>query len=115
MNKGNFPLPSLGIRLSEIRDNIYDGIGAKTIRGLQVGKYTPGDLAVIFLGISSYIAEQRGLQDRDCNMISRLMSCLLPIFSKNSRTYPGHRERRISGRFGEQLLTYPNVQNLRGP
>lgn len=41
-----------------------------TIRGLDVNKYTPADLVVVFLGISSYIAEKRGLQDRDCNMIS---------------------------------------------
>jgi hypothetical protein len=77
ISKENFPLPALGPRLCEIRDVIYDGIGAQVLRGLDVSLYNSADLVMIFLGVSSYIAEQRGLQDRDCNMISMLQ---LPIF-----------------------------------
>lgn len=40
------------------------------LRGLDVEKYTPEDLLVVFLGVSSYIAEQRGVQDRLSTMLS---------------------------------------------
>ena len=68
--RANFPLPSLAPRLAQACEEVYNGIGAVIIRGLDVDVYTPADLTVIFLGISSYIAEERGIQDRLGTMLS---------------------------------------------
>ena len=70
VSRENFPLPNLGPRLSQACEEVYNGLGAVILRGLIVEDYTPADLLVIFLGISSYIADQFGIQDRLGTMLS---------------------------------------------
>lgn len=74
MTKNTFPLPSLGIVLSRIQNQVYAGRGFAVVRGLQIDSYDARERAVVFLGISSYIAEERGAQDRFGTMISMLRS-----------------------------------------
>jgi hypothetical protein len=64
-----FPLPNLGRRLREVAVNVHLGTGFNVIRGLNPVAYSPLDNILIYLGITSYIAEIRGCQDYDGRMI----------------------------------------------
>ena len=70
VNRSNFRLPTLATKLSAARNAVYDGIGFQVIRGLQIEKYDPEERAIVFLGLSSYIAADRGVQDRRGTMLS---------------------------------------------
>ena len=65
----NFPLPSLSRRLRASAETINLGRGFVIIRGIDGSKYTVEDSVTIFLGVASYIADKRGLQDRKGNML----------------------------------------------
>ena len=69
-NHNTFPLPALSIKLAKVRDQIYNGVGVAVIRGLNLDAYTEEEIATIFLGTSSYIAERRGKQDHRGSMLS---------------------------------------------
>jgi hypothetical protein len=69
VSRDNFPLPTLGPRLDEIRRDVHDGKGFGVIRGLDPHKYSIEDLTVMYLGIQSYIANRHGRQDRKGNML----------------------------------------------
>ncbi|KAK4208755.1 putative taurine catabolism dioxygenase TauD [Rhypophila decipiens] len=69
VTKANFPLPKLGKALSAIRDEIYGGKGFSVVRGLNPDDYELPDLTIIYLGISSYIAQVRGKQDQRGSML----------------------------------------------
>ncbi|KAK1826342.1 hypothetical protein QBC39DRAFT_397708 [Podospora conica] len=64
-----FPLPTLGSRLREVAVNVHLGTGFNVIRGLNPVDFSPLDNILIYLGITSYIAEVRGCQDYDGRMI----------------------------------------------
>ncbi|KAI1326690.1 Clavaminate synthase-like protein [Xylariaceae sp. FL0255] len=64
----NFPLPSLSAVLFDLANDLHSGLGFFALRGLDPNKYSREDNILIFLGISSYIGEQRGKQD-DCGHI----------------------------------------------
>ncbi|CAM1502688.1 Fc.00g074640.m01.CDS01 [Cosmosporella sp. VM-42] len=68
----NFALPNLARRLRTCAETLHLGRGFSVIRGLETPSYSLEDSVVVFLGISSYIAEKRGLQDRKGNMLSHV-------------------------------------------
>ncbi|CAK7903759.1 hypothetical protein CAAN1_09S00914 [[Candida] anglica] len=57
-----FPLPKLGPRLESFANDIYNGIGLKLVRGLDVDKYTERQRVIAYLGISSYVGDIRDAQ-----------------------------------------------------
>ncbi|KAK4231804.1 hypothetical protein QBC38DRAFT_451036 [Podospora fimiseda] len=65
----NFPLPTLGLKLADLSRDIHEGQGVAVIRGLNPASFPVEDLTMIYLGVSSYIAEQRGRQDKRGNML----------------------------------------------
>jgi hypothetical protein len=65
----NFPLPDLHDKLIQLAADLHDGKGFFILRGLNPSNYSPEDNIVIFLGLSSYIAETRGKQDEAGNML----------------------------------------------
>lgn len=65
----NFPLPTLGPHLRILRQDIYNGKGFCVIRGLCPQRYSVEDLTILYLGLQSYIANQRGRQDEKGNML----------------------------------------------
>ncbi|KAK4222793.1 hypothetical protein QBC38DRAFT_460039 [Podospora fimiseda] len=73
VTKDNFPLPILGLRLSQICKDIYFGKGFHVVRGLNPDDYPLPDLTTIYLGISSYIAARRGRQDQRGSMLIHVM------------------------------------------
>ena len=53
-----------------MRERVYEGIGVAVLRGLDIDAYTDEEVATIYLGLSSYIAERRGKQDQRGTMLS---------------------------------------------
>jgi len=66
-----FPLPTLGPKLVALRREIYEGKGFGVVRGVNPTAYSVEDLNLVYLGIQSYVAEQRGHQDRRGNMLGQ--------------------------------------------
>jgi hypothetical protein len=71
VNKENFPVPNLQHVLRKCCRELHDGKGFVILRGLDLAKYSVEDGMVIFLGIQSYIAEQRARQDDKGNMVGK--------------------------------------------
>ena len=70
MEKELFPLPTLGVKLEAISQDLHYGRGITLLRGLQQERYSATDNVLLFTGLASYIGEQRGCQDRYGNMLS---------------------------------------------
>ena len=77
VNKDTFPLPSLGSRLEEVSKTVHDGRGFVVLRGLQPDNYSNFNNILLYLGVTSYIAETRGLQDFDGRMLRELPHVML--------------------------------------
>ena len=76
MDSENFPLPNLGAQLRALADELYNGRGFFLIRGLPLCRHSMEDGVIIFLGLQSYIAQKRGCQDDEGNVIGR-KTCLM--------------------------------------
>ncbi|KAI1779501.1 Clavaminate synthase-like protein [Hypoxylon cercidicola] len=74
VNRTNFPLPTLGPKLDELSQEIYNGKGLCVIRGIKPDEYVVEDLTIIWLGIQAYIADQRGCQDHRGNMLVHIVA-----------------------------------------
>ncbi|KAF3917104.1 hypothetical protein ABW20_dc0104721 [Dactylellina cionopaga] len=68
----NFPLPTLGAKLKAFAEELHRGRGFFVLSGLDPKKYTPENNALIFLGLSSYIGEKRGMQNTGGDMITHI-------------------------------------------
>ncbi|KAF2456095.1 hypothetical protein BDY21DRAFT_288209 [Lineolata rhizophorae] len=64
-----FPLPRLQRTLKGVANVLHLGRGFSVIRGLKPQNYSALDNVIIYLGITSYVAERRGCQDSSGNMI----------------------------------------------
>lgn len=69
-----FPLSRLETRLREASIEIHSGRGFVVLKGLDAGHFEVEDSVKIFLGISSYIADQRGRQDKQGNVLVHITS-----------------------------------------
>ncbi|KAI0414843.1 hypothetical protein F5X98DRAFT_238574 [Xylaria grammica] len=74
VNQDNFPLPTLGPKLRTLGDDIYNGKGFHVVRGLDPSTYSVEDLAIIRLGVQTYIADQCGRQDHRGNMLVHIIA-----------------------------------------
>ncbi|GAB1310079.1 Taurine hydroxylase-like protein SAT17 [Madurella fahalii] len=70
----NFPLPTLSTKLKELSDDVHNGRGFCLIRGINPASYSVEDLTLVYLGVQSYIAEQRGRQDKRGNMLVHIVA-----------------------------------------
>lgn len=73
LSQETFPLPSLGSKLRALSDELHNGRGAIILRGLSPGEYGLKDNITIFAGLSSYIADIRGAQSSELDMISKFL------------------------------------------
>ncbi|KAL9096765.1 MAG: hypothetical protein Q9165_001253 [Trypethelium subeluteriae] len=109
VSKDNFPLPNLGQQLEELRDQVYRGRGLAIVRGLEPQKYSATDLVVVYLGISSYIAERRGKQDQQGSTL---------VHINDTDTEPGERDlskQQVFLNFSRRLLTgHPHSPRTEG-
>jgi hypothetical protein len=71
LSSATFPLPTLGLALSELAKQIHEGSGFFIVRGLNPDKYSHKTSMVMYVGMSSYIGEIRGRQDEFGNMLRR--------------------------------------------
>ncbi|RDI78681.1 hypothetical protein Vi05172_g11250 [Venturia inaequalis] len=69
VSKETFPLPNLGKKLEQIALDLHCRRGFSVIRGLDPRDYCVIENTIIYLGITSYIAEKRGCQDSSGNMM----------------------------------------------
>ncbi|KAH6856310.1 hypothetical protein B0I37DRAFT_367077 [Chaetomium sp. MPI-CAGE-AT-0009] len=74
VHPGTFPLPKLCNRLVQASEIIHDGRGFIVLRGLQPDKYSSFDNILLYLGVTSYLAEKRGMQDFDGRMILHIQA-----------------------------------------
>jgi len=72
VTRHTFPLPRLKYKLESIAETLHNGMGFTVLRGLDPRKYSRFDNAIIYLGVTSYIAEIRACQDTSGNMFSTL-------------------------------------------
>ncbi len=73
VDETNFPLPTLSPRLKQFAQSLHNNNGFLLLRGLDSKKYTAEDNLVIFLGISSHIANERGVQDKRGNVVGMIV------------------------------------------
>ena len=73
VNKATFPLPRLGSDLETLSSCVHEGRGFFVLRGLDPTLLSKEDNVVLYLGVSSYIAERRGRQNQDGMMLSNLI------------------------------------------
>lgn len=69
MDSSSFPLPTLGPKLKAMSGDIHDGKGFGVLRGIDPASWSVEDLTLVYLGIQSHVAEQRGRQDKRGNML----------------------------------------------
>lgn len=74
VDQHNFPLPKLAPKLAQCARAIHEGRGFFILRGLDELRYPVEDSTVIYLGIASYIADKRGLQDKKGTVLSKTFS-----------------------------------------
>ncbi|KAH7152810.1 hypothetical protein EDB81DRAFT_648748 [Dactylonectria macrodidyma] len=85
VSPSNFPLPNLGRRLRTCTQTIHLGRGFIVLRGIDADRYKVEDTIIIFLGLASYIAEKRGLQDRKGTMLAHVTESKLWTVPANLR------------------------------
>ncbi|KAK4100171.1 Clavaminate synthase-like protein [Parathielavia hyrcaniae] len=70
-----FPLPTIQAQLVRATLDVHQRCGFAIVRGLDPRKYTAEDNVIIFLGVASYIGEQRGVQDKKGSMLTHVTDC----------------------------------------
>jgi len=65
-----FPLPTVQERLCRVAVDLHCGKGFALLRGFDMKRYSAEDALIIYLGVSSYIGDMVGLQDRKGNALS---------------------------------------------
>ncbi|KAI2470805.1 Clavaminate synthase-like protein [Annulohypoxylon bovei var. microspora] len=72
VTRERFPLPNLQNQLEQCALRVHRDSGLCIIRGLRPEKYTIEDNIVLFLALSSYVGEKRGLQNSKGDMLSHV-------------------------------------------
>ncbi|KAI0879903.1 Clavaminate synthase-like protein [Annulohypoxylon maeteangense] len=72
VTRERFPLPNLKDQLEQCALGVHRGSGLCIIRGLKPEKYTIEDNIVLFLALSSYFGEERGIQNSKGDMLSHV-------------------------------------------
>lgn len=65
-------MPTLGPKLVELSLDVHNGRGFSVIRGINPRDYSVEDLTLAYMGVSSYVADKRGCQDKLGNMLGKL-------------------------------------------
>ena len=63
ISKENFRLPTLGSVLEEFSNKLHNERGFFVLKGLDPASYSREENIIIYLGITSYIAEKRARQN----------------------------------------------------
>ncbi|KAH9884270.1 Clavaminate synthase-like protein [Xylariomycetidae sp. FL2044] len=85
ITRERFPLPQLQAQLEQCAHEVHRGSGICVIRGLDPKKYNVEDNLMLFLGIASYIGDQRGIQSSKGLVLSHVT---------DDKTWTAPREKR---------------------
>jgi hypothetical protein len=72
ITRADFPLPTLGPELAQVRRDIFEGRGFVQIRGFPVANYTREQAAVAFWGVSMHLAERVASQNAKGHMLGHV-------------------------------------------
>ncbi|KAF8853561.1 Clavaminate synthase-like protein [Acephala macrosclerotiorum] len=85
VKKTSFPLPRFGKILEDLSSKLHNGRGFFILKGLDPKEFTREDNVILYLGISSYIAEQRGRQSHDGSLITHITDAVLSNIPRPER------------------------------
>ncbi|KAJ2995553.1 hypothetical protein NUW58_g1242 [Xylaria curta] len=85
VTQSTFPLPTLAEKLHQLSVDLHDGKGFCVLRGLDPKTYSPEENVLIYLGLSSYIAETRGKQDEEGIHIREAKEMVAPQADRPAR------------------------------
>lgn len=94
VNRERFPLTVLDTYLAQACSEVHTGRGFFVLRGLNPEDYSPEDLTLIFLGVSSYIGVKRGKQDQRGSM-------LLHVLNRASSANPQELREKLKSKEGQ--------------
>ncbi|KAF8629559.1 hypothetical protein AX15_003391 [Amanita polypyramis BW_CC] len=77
-----FPLPTLGPALRGLSNELHNGRGFFVIRTIPVDNYSREDNILLYTGVSSYVGELRGIQDKINKGFINHIKDLTPTHSK---------------------------------
>ncbi|KAL2191637.1 Clavaminate synthase-like protein [Thermothelomyces heterothallicus CBS 203.75] len=72
VTRETFVLPTVQAQLARASLDVHEGRGFAIVRALDPQRYTAEENLTIFLGISNYIGEQRGVQDKMGSMLTHV-------------------------------------------
>lgn len=72
ISQSTFPLPNLGQKVSKISLQLDFGCGFFVLRGFEPRKYSSEENVILYTGIASYVADKRGRQDEQGNVLRKL-------------------------------------------
>ncbi|KAL8370744.1 hypothetical protein RB595_000884 [Gaeumannomyces hyphopodioides] len=99
VSRETFPLGALGRVLDGLSEEIHEGRGFGLIRGLDPRNYSVEDLTLAYLGVQSYVADQRGRQDSKGNMLVHVVE------DRSSETAKNHH------RHSNKSITFHNEED----
>jgi hypothetical protein len=82
----DFPLPTLGVRLMELREELIKGRGFSLLRGLPVEKYNEREAGTIFYGLGCHIGFPRS-QNAAGHMLGHVRDLGKKSSDPNTRIY----------------------------
>ncbi|KAH8909178.1 Clavaminate synthase-like protein [Coniochaeta sp. PMI_546] len=71
-NRHNFDLPTVKEKLERAAINVHQGCGVSIIRGLDPAHHSPEDNLTLFLALSDFIGDVKGVQNRNGDMITHI-------------------------------------------
>jgi hypothetical protein len=90
ISRKTFPLPTLGIKLQHVLDELLHGRGFALIRGFPVRRYTTEQAALAYLGIGSYLGNFRS-QNAKGHLLGHVKDLGLDIAKPTTRYYQTNR------------------------
>ncbi|KAE9378489.1 Clavaminate synthase-like protein [Stipitochalara longipes BDJ] len=88
VSQESFPLPTLGSKLKTLAKGLVDGVGFLLVRGLDPKQLSNEANIIMYLGVSSYLGEKRGVQDELGNMLLHLTDLGSKAGPDNERQAP---------------------------
>ncbi len=85
----DFPLPMLGERLVQLRHELLHGRGFALLRGLPIERYSPLEVATIFLGLGSHLGRARS-QNAKGHVLGHVCDLGLSSSDPSVRIYQTH-------------------------
>ena len=86
ITKKSFFLPKFGPFLSELKNELREGLGFKLIRGLPVERYDPATFSTIFCGIGSHLGLARS-QNAAGHLLGHVKDIGLDVADPSTRVY----------------------------